>query len=72
MWDVDTKYRQDLEQTFTRLLDKLEVLNAARPLPNIVLQNIGRILKAGALTLKTTPHVEHRILACQLARLKVR
>ena len=40
MWDVDTKYRQDLEQTFTRLLDKLEVLNAARPLPNIVLQNI--------------------------------
>ena len=40
MWDVDTKYRQDLEQTFARLLDKLEVLNAARPLPNIVLQNI--------------------------------
>jgi len=40
VWDVDTKYRQDLEQTFARLLDKLEVLNAARPLPNIVLQNI--------------------------------
>ncbi len=40
MWSVNTEYRQDLESTFSRLLDKVKVLNAARPLPNIVVQNI--------------------------------
>ncbi|WP_179320539.1 Fic family protein [Winogradskyella helgolandensis] len=40
MWDVSTVYRKDLDATFSRLLDKVKVLNAARPLPNIVLQNI--------------------------------
>lgn len=40
MWEVNTAYRNDLESTFSRLLDKVKVLNAARPLPNIVLQNI--------------------------------
>ncbi|MBF8149422.1 Fic family protein [Winogradskyella sp. F6397] len=44
MWDVNTIYRKDLDATFNRLLDKVKVLNAARPLPNIVLQNIKEAL----------------------------
>ena len=40
MWNVDRAYYSDLEPTFSRLLDKVMVLNKARPLPNIVLQNI--------------------------------
>ncbi|WP_299103518.1 Fic family protein [uncultured Winogradskyella sp.] len=40
MWNVTTTYQKDLESTFTRILEKVNVLNAARPLPNIVLQNI--------------------------------
>ena len=40
MWQIDVTYRNELEPTFIRLLDKVKVLNAARPLPNIVLQNI--------------------------------
>jgi Fic family protein len=40
VWEVDITYRSELEQTFVRLLDKVKVLNKARPLPNIVLQNI--------------------------------
>jgi Fic family protein len=40
MWEIATTYRNDLEETFTRLLDKVKVLNKARPLPNIVVQNI--------------------------------
>lgn len=40
MWEVNVAYRIELEATFTRLLDKVEVLNKARPLPNIVVQNI--------------------------------
>ncbi|WP_179018797.1 Fic family protein [Winogradskyella forsetii] len=40
MWRIDVTYRNELDQTFVRLLDKLKVLNAARPLPNIVLQNM--------------------------------
>ncbi|MBU2930273.1 Fic family protein [Winogradskyella psychrotolerans] len=44
MWDVNTTYRKDLDGTFSRLLDKVKVLNAARPLPNIVLQNIKEAL----------------------------
>lgn len=40
MWDVNVTYRKDLKSRFSRLLDKVKVLNAARPLPNIVLQNI--------------------------------
>jgi len=44
MWDVNTACRNDLEATFSRLLGKVKVLNAARPLPNIVLQNIKESL----------------------------
>lgn len=40
MWDVNTIYRKELEPTFSRLLNKVKVLNSARPLPNIILQNI--------------------------------
>lgn len=40
MWNVELKYRNQLQPTFNRLLDKVEVLNTFRPLPNIVLQNI--------------------------------
>ncbi|WP_179006198.1 Fic family protein [Winogradskyella forsetii] len=40
MWQIDVTYRNELDQTFVRLLDKVKVLNADRPLPNIVLQNI--------------------------------
>lgn len=40
MWTIDILYRKELESTFSRLLDKVEVLNAVRPLPNIVVQNI--------------------------------
>lgn len=40
MWQIDVTYRNELDPTFIRLLDKVKVLNAARPLPNIVLQNI--------------------------------
>lgn len=40
MWNIDVTYRNDLESTFSRLLDKVKVLNAARPLPNVVLRNI--------------------------------
>lgn len=40
VWNIDVIYRNDLESTFSRLLDKVKVLNTARPLPKIVLQNI--------------------------------
>lgn len=40
MWGIDVSYREELQSTFDRLEDKVSVLNAARPLPNIVLQNI--------------------------------
>jgi len=41
---VDTTYRQELNTTFKRLQDKVNVLNMARPLPNIALQNIREAL----------------------------
>lgn len=44
MWNINTTYRKDLDPTFSRLLDKLKVLNDARPLPNSVLQNIKEAL----------------------------
>jgi len=44
VWNIGTTYRKDLDPTFSRLLDKLKVLNEARPLPKIVLQNIKEAL----------------------------
>ncbi|MDO1501042.1 Fic family protein [Winogradskyella maritima] len=40
MWTIKTTYREELNSTFKRLEDKVSVLNKARPLPNIVVQNI--------------------------------
>lgn len=44
MWNVDTTYRQDLKDTFERLSDKVNVLNASRPLPKIALEKIKEAL----------------------------
>lgn len=44
MWNLNTTYRQDLEVTFERLFDKVQVLKKARPLPNIALQKIKESL----------------------------
>ncbi|GGD03230.1 Fic family protein [Hyunsoonleella pacifica] len=44
MWDIDVTYRQDLNETFQRLFDKVAMLEAARPLPNIALQKIKEAL----------------------------
>ncbi|TBN03642.1 Fic family protein [Hyunsoonleella flava] len=44
MWDIDVTYRQDLNETFQRLFDKVATLERARPLPNIALQKIKEAL----------------------------
>ena len=44
MWNVDTIYRQELQETFERLSDKVNVLNASRPLPKIALEKIKEAL----------------------------
>lgn len=44
MLTIDTAYRKDLETTFIRLQEKVKLLNAARPLPNIALQKIREAL----------------------------
>ena len=38
MWNIDTKYKEELQSTFERLYDKMAVLKRSRPLPNIALQ----------------------------------
>ncbi len=40
MWEIDTKYRDELQSTFERLYDKRAVLKKSRPLPTIALQKI--------------------------------
>ncbi|WP_203257250.1 Fic family protein [Hyunsoonleella ulvae] len=44
MWDIDVTYGKDLNETFQRLFDKVAMLEAARPLPNIALQKIKEAL----------------------------
>jgi Fic family protein len=44
MWNIDTKYREELQSTFERLYDKVAVLRKSRPLPNIALQKIKESL----------------------------
>jgi Fic family protein len=44
MWNIDTKYREELQSTFDRLYDKMAVLKKSRPLPNIALQKIKESL----------------------------
>ena len=40
MWKIETKYRTELESTFLRLLEKRDLLNNYRPLPEIAMQKI--------------------------------
>ena len=44
MEGLNTAYRQELESTFIRLEDKLNLLNAARPLPSYAIQNLKESL----------------------------
>lgn len=44
MWNIDTKYKEELQSTFERLYDKMAVLKRSRPLPNIALQKIKESL----------------------------
>ncbi|NCT16837.1 MAG: Fic family protein, partial [Flavobacteriia bacterium] len=40
MWKIDVTYRDDFQNTFTRLFDKLLVLQKSRPLPQVALQKL--------------------------------
>ena len=40
VWEIDLTYREKLDETFKRLLQKRDLLNNSRPLPNIALQKI--------------------------------
>jgi len=40
VWNIDITYREDFKQTFERILDKRDLLNKSRPLPQIALQKI--------------------------------
>ncbi len=44
MWNIDTKYREELQSTFDRLYDKMDVLKRSRPLPTIALHKIKESL----------------------------
>lgn len=44
MWTIDVTYRQEFENTFERLYDKLATLNKNRPLPQIALAKIKEAL----------------------------
>ena len=40
MWEINTEYRTDLSSTFTRLIEKRNLLKKSRPLPEIAVQKI--------------------------------
>ena len=40
MWDIDTTYRPELQDTFDRLFEKKQIIENSRPLPPIALQKI--------------------------------
>lgn len=44
MWTIDVTYRQEFENTFERLYDKLATLNKNRPLPQMALAKIKEAL----------------------------
>lgn len=44
MWKIDTTYREELQTTFDRLLEKKQVLQTSRPLPAIALNKIKESL----------------------------
>ncbi|MGB1004031.1 MAG: Fic family protein [Salibacteraceae bacterium] len=45
MWSVDLSYRNDLNPTFQRLEEKVEVLRGARPLPSAAISKIKEALQ---------------------------
>ena len=44
MWDIDLRYREEMQATFNRLFEKKQDLQASRPLPNIALHKIRESL----------------------------
>jgi Fic family protein len=44
MWEINLNYRQELQSTFDRLYEKMDVLKSSRPLPAIALQKIKESL----------------------------
>lgn len=44
MWDIDLRYREEMQATFDRLFEKKQDLQASRPLPNIALHKIRESL----------------------------
>ncbi len=40
MWEIDVSFREEFQNTFERLFDKMDVLKKSRPLPAIALQKI--------------------------------
>lgn len=44
VWEIDLTYRQKMQSTFERLIDKKEMLMNARPMPNIALSKIKEAL----------------------------
>ncbi len=44
MWEVDVRYREEMQSTFERLFEKKAMLEKARPLPNIALKKMKEVL----------------------------
>ena len=44
MWEINTSYRPEFEQTFERLFEKKAMLNQFRPLPSIAISKIKEAL----------------------------
>ncbi|MGW1455724.1 Fic family protein [Salegentibacter agarivorans] len=44
MWEVDVRYRAEMQSTFERLFEKKAMLEKARPLPNIALKKMKEVL----------------------------
>ena len=44
MWNIDLRYRAEMQATFERLLEKKQNLQSSRPLPNIALHKIRESL----------------------------
>ena len=44
VWEIDTTYREKLNETFVRLIEKRDLLQSNRPLPSIALHKIKEVL----------------------------
>ena len=44
MWEVDVRYRAEMQSTFERLFEKKAMVEKARPLPNIALKKMKEVL----------------------------